>query len=186
MQDIALARSVVDLLGERAIATAESCTAGRVAEVLAAVEGASGFFRGGLVAYQDEVKRDLLGLTAESVFTRQAAEEMARGAARLFTAAVTVATTGVAGDSPTEGTAPGTVYIATYVDGDVDAREHRFEGDPEEVCDQARRAALTDLVRVLEGSQPSAERQVDAVLEAGGQVVGEDDGTLLVEGPNTR
>jgi nicotinamide-nucleotide amidase len=149
VDDVGLARAVSDLLGERAIATAESCTAGRVAEVFAAVEGASGFFRGGLVAYQDEVKRELLGVTAESVLTPEAARQMAVGAAALFTASVTIATTGVAGDTPSEGTAPGTVYIATFVDGDVGVREHHFDGEPDDVCDQARRAALTDLLQTL-------------------------------------
>ncbi len=149
VEDIGLARAVVELLGERAIATAESCTAGRVAETLAAVEGASGFLRGGLVAYQDEVKQRLLGVTAESVLTPEAAGQMAQGAATLFAAAVTVATTGVAGDAPIEGTPPGTVYIATFVDGDVVVREHHFEGAPEAVCDQARRASLSDLLQAL-------------------------------------
>jgi PncC family amidohydrolase len=151
VEDIMLARAVVETLGDRAIATAESCTAGRVAEVLAAVEGASGFLRGGLVAYQDEVKRGLLRVTADSVLTREAAQEMAVGAATLFDAPVTVATTGVAGDSATEGTPPGTVYIATFAEGEVAVREHHFEGDPEEVCDLARRAALEDLLRALRG-----------------------------------
>jgi nicotinamide-nucleotide amidase len=149
MEDEDVARRVVELLGDRSIATAESCTAGRVAEVLACVEKASEFLRGGLVAYQDEVKRELLGVTAKSVLTEQAAQQMAEGAATLFGAEVTVATTGVAGDEEEEGTPPGTVYIATSVDGDVSALVHQFDGSPEEVCDQARRQALLDLVEAL-------------------------------------
>jgi nicotinamide-nucleotide amidase len=147
--DLDLARRVAELLAGRSIATAESCTAGRVAEVLAGVEKASDFLRGGLVAYQDEVKRDLLGVRAESVLSAQAAEEMAAGAARLLDADVTVATTGVAGDVSEEGTPPGTVYIATWVDGDVRSATHRFEGTPEEVCDQARDQALQALIAAM-------------------------------------
>src|SRR3954464_6252989 len=93
-----VARRVAELLAGRTIATAESCTAGRVAEVLACVEQATDFLRGGLVAYQDEVKRGLLGVTARSVLTAEAAEQMASGVARLLDADVTVSTTGVAGD----------------------------------------------------------------------------------------
>ena len=63
MQHEDVARQVVSLLGDRTIATAESCTAGRVAEVLACVEKASEFLRGGLVAYQEAIKRELLGVT---------------------------------------------------------------------------------------------------------------------------
>jgi nicotinamide-nucleotide amidase len=152
VKDEVLARRVAELLGERTIATAESCTAGRVAEVLACVEQAADFLRGGLVAYQDEVKRGLLGVTAQSVLTADAAEQMARGVARLLDADVTVSTTGVAGDEAEEGTPPGTVYIATCVDGTVRSAVHRFEGSPEQVCDRARRQALLDLIAAMDGN----------------------------------
>src|SRR4029453_11510164 len=108
MDDEDLARRVAELLDGRTIATAESCTAGRVATVMACVEKAAEFLRGGLVAYQDEVKRDLLGVTAGSVLTAEAAAQMAIGASRLLGADVAVSTTGVAGDEMEEGTPPGT------------------------------------------------------------------------------
>jgi nicotinamide-nucleotide amidase len=149
VDDEALATRVAHMLGDRMIATAESCTAGRVAEVLACVEKAADFFRGGLVAYQDETKRRLLNVTADSVLTAEAAAQMATGAAELFGVAVTVATTGVAGDDPQDGTPPGTVYIATSVDGAVTTSEHHFNGTPESVCDQARHQALLQLLSVL-------------------------------------
>lgn len=149
MEDEVLARRVAELLDGRTIATAESCTAGRVAEVLACVEQAADFFRGGLVAYQDEVKRGLLGVTAPSVLSAEAAMQMAGGVARLLNADVTVSTTGVAGDETEEGTPPGTVYIATSVDGRVASSVHRFEGSPEEVCEQARGRALLDLIDAM-------------------------------------
>ena len=149
MRDEDLANRVAELLHGRAIATAESCTAGRIAEVLACVEHASDFFRGGVVAYQEAVKRDLLGVTAESVLTREAAEEMAAGVGRLLHARVAVSTTGVVGDESEEGTPPGTVYIAVKVDDNVASHVHQFDGSPEEVCDQARRQALIDLIDEL-------------------------------------
>ena len=149
MQDEDVAKRVAELLGERVIATAESCTAGRVAEALASVEKAAEFFRGGLVAYQEEIKRDLLGVPAGSVLTAEAAEQMASGAAELFGADVTVSTTGVAGDAEEDGTPPGTVYIGTQVDGVVASKVHRFEGSPQQICDQARRQALVDLVDAM-------------------------------------
>jgi nicotinamide-nucleotide amidase len=149
VQDEDVARRVAELLDGRSIATAESCTAGRIAEVLACIEEATDWLRGGVVAYQDEVKRALLGVIAESVLSEQAAVEMADGARTLFGADVTVATTGVAGDDEVEGTPPGSVYIATSVEGRSDVTVHRFDGSPEEVCDQARRRALLDLVAAL-------------------------------------
>ena len=149
MQDEDVAQRVVELLRGRTVATAESCTAGRVAEVLACVERASEFLRGGLVAYQELTKRELLGVAARSVLSTEAAEQMAAGAAALFAADVAVSTTGVAGDEDEDGSPPGTVYIGTSVDGAVSSRIHRFAGSPEEVCDQARRQALVDLLDVL-------------------------------------
>ena len=144
-----LARRVAELLDGRTIATAESCTAGRLAEVLACVEKATDFLRGGLVAYQDEIKRQLLGVTADSVLSIDAAKEMAVGALGLFGADVAVSTTGVAGDKSEDGTPPGTVYIATAVGDRVSATEHRFTGTPEEVCDQARHRALLELMSAM-------------------------------------
>ena len=120
-----------------------------MAEVLACVEKAADFLRGGLVAYQDQIKRDVLGVTADSVLSCDAATQMATGAARLLGSDVAVSTTGVAGDHSEEGTPPGTVYIATMVGDRVAVAEYRFDGAPEQVCDQARRQALLDLIDAM-------------------------------------
>jgi nicotinamide-nucleotide amidase len=149
MQDEDVANRVAELLEGRTVATAESCTAGRVVEVLACVDHATEFLRGGVVAYQESTKRRLLGVTAPSVLTAAAAEQMARGVARLLGADVTVATTGVAGDDEEDGTPPGTVFIATCVDDAVASLVHHFEGTPQEVCDRARRQALLDLAAAI-------------------------------------
>jgi nicotinamide-nucleotide amidase len=145
-----LAGRVAALLDGRMVATAESCTAGRIAEVLASIEKASEFLRGGVVSYQEQVKRDLLGVTAVSVLSAEAAEQMAVGAARVLGADVTVATTGVAGDEPQDGSPPGTVYIGVKVGPSVSSTTHYFDGSPTEVCDQARREALRDLIAAME------------------------------------
>jgi nicotinamide-nucleotide amidase len=144
-----LAAAIAGALGSRTLATAESCTAGRVAESFATVEKATNFLRGGLVAYQESVKRSMLGVTASSMVSRQAATEMARGAASLFEADVTVATTGLAGSEPQDGVPGGTVFIATCVDGELDVSEHHFDGPPEAVCEGARVQALAELARRL-------------------------------------
>ncbi len=129
--------------------TAESCTAGRIAETLACVEKATEFLRGGVVAYQEQIKRRLLGVTDASVLTPAAATQMAHGVARLLDAPVTVATTGVAGGEPKDGVPPGTVCIATAVHGTATVNVHHFDGTPEEVCELARHQALLDLERAL-------------------------------------
>jgi nicotinamide-nucleotide amidase len=145
--DVAIA--VVEHLAGRTIGCAESMTAGRIASAVACVEGAADFFLGGIVSYHECVKRTLLGVDAPTVFSLEAAEQMARGASRLLGADLVVATTGVAGGTPEDGVPVGTVFIATMVDGDVRSRAHHFDGDPEEVCGAATKQALSDLLEVV-------------------------------------
>ena len=114
------------------------------------MEGASNWFAGALVAYQEHAKRSLLHVRAPSVLSAEAAAEMADGVARLLEVPVAVATTGVAGDQSVDGVGPGVVFIATKV-GDATATSiHRFEGNPDEVCEAAAACALTRLVEHLD------------------------------------
>jgi PncC family amidohydrolase len=147
--DLELAEQVAQLLDGRRIATAESCTAGRIAETLACVTGAVDFLAGGVVAYQEAIKRSVLGVAAESILSLECAQQMAIGAGRLMSADVTVSTTGVAGDTAEEGVAPGTIFIGVVVGGIASSRRHRFSGEPTEICDQGRRQALLDLLERL-------------------------------------
>lgn len=145
-------------LGARRLATAESCTAGRVATELAREDGASGFLLGGLVAYHESTKRTLLHVSSPSIYSEEAATEMAAGVCDLTGADVAVATTGVAGPEPIDGVAPGTVRIAVRIAGRTTTRTYRFDGTAEEVCHQATVRALDDLrtaVR-LHATSPSA------------------------------
>ena len=109
-----LAHAVARSLDGRTVATAESCTAGRVMAAFATVAHAAEFFRGGLVAYQESVKRDVLGVEAVSVYSPRAVEQMARGVAALVGADAAVATSGVVGDAPVDGTDPGTTTSARW------------------------------------------------------------------------
>lgn len=154
--DAELAETVAALLAGRTVATAESCTAGRVAAALASAEGAADFFRGALVAYQVPVKQQLLGVSSTKVLNLRTAEEMAAGAARLLSAPVAVATTGVAGGEPVDGVPAGTVFIGTTVDGSTSSARHWFAGEPEEVCAAAARQALRDLVGALRAHAATA------------------------------
>ena len=83
------------------LSTAESCTGGRIAAAITAHSGASRYFQGGLVAYQNEVKEQLLGVPSEmidryGVVSRQVAEQMVRGACTLFHTDYALASTGYA------------------------------------------------------------------------------------------
>jgi PncC family amidohydrolase len=100
------------------VTTAESCTGGLIASLLTDVSGSSDYYLGGVIAYANEVKRGVLGVSAETLQTvgavsRETALQMARGARGLLGADYALSTTGIAG--PTGGTAEkpvGLVYIA--------------------------------------------------------------------------
>ena len=100
------------------LATAESCTAGNIAAVITAIPGSSHFYRGGIIAYSDEVKVNLLGVNPETLEKNGAVcedvvIEMAKGAMKSMNSDCAVATSGIAG--PTGGTPEkpvGTVWIA--------------------------------------------------------------------------
>ena len=99
------------------LATAESCTGGRVAERITALPGVSAVYRGGVVSYWTSVKADVLGvpqetLDAHGAVSEETARAMAEGARRITGADIAVSVTGVAGPDPDERGVPvGIVYI---------------------------------------------------------------------------
>lgn len=115
------------------IATGESLTAGLVAATLADVPGCSDVLRGGVVAYQVDLKTRLLSVTADDlahgVVSAPVAAAMALGAAQRLSADVGVGTTGVAGPEPHDGAAVGTAWIAVSVAGRVTTRQLAIDGD---------------------------------------------------------
>ncbi len=152
----AAAERLAGLVGDATVASAESLTAGRVCERLAAVEGSGTWFRGGLVAYGTEVKRSLLGVSAPSVYSELAVRQMAEGVARLLSATVAVATSGVTGPDDREGVAPGTVFVGCFAHGTLTSHVVHLAGGPEAVCEAAAAAALSLLADHLEAGHRSS------------------------------
>lgn len=118
--DATLESAVGELLRGRGetVAAAESCTGGNIAHRFTALPGASDYFRGGVVAYSNDVKTALLGVNADDLnrcgaVSRPVAEQMAAGVRKATGATYGIATTGIAG--PTGGTPDkpvGTVWMA--------------------------------------------------------------------------
>jgi nicotinamide-nucleotide amidase len=128
-------RVIFRLLEEKGwtISTAESMTGGLVSAALTAEPGASKFVMGGLVAYDEELKGRLLGVSDISeVINEETAVEMARGARKLLGTDVSVSVTGSAGPVAREKPA-GTVIIAVATPEEVRARVLRMPGDRERV-----------------------------------------------------
>ena len=111
VDDVEVAAQIAGVLDGRQLACAESCTAGLLMQRLASTDGASRWFRGGVVAYQPATKFGPLEVTPGPVVSKRAAREMAAGVAKLLDAQVAVATTGAAGPEPLEGAPPGTVVV---------------------------------------------------------------------------
>jgi nicotinamide-nucleotide amidase len=129
---------------------AESLTGGLIASRLVNVPGASAWFRGGVVAYHEQVKFDVLGVPVGPVVTEAAAVAMAEGVCRATGSDVGLGITGVAGPDDQEGVAPGTIFVGLALPGGVtSARELHLPGDRERVRQYGAISALDLLRRAL-------------------------------------
>ena len=142
------ATDVIRCLTGKTLCTAESCTGGMIGAALTAVSGASSIYKGGIVSYTNEVKQKLLGVDAdllerEGAVSAPVAKAMAMGARAALDADIAVSVTGLAGPGGDEyGNPVGTVFIG-YADERVAlAREYHFDGDRDQVRQQAIVAAL--------------------------------------------
>lgn len=112
----------------KTLSVAESCTSGRVASVITAVPGSSQYFKGGLIAYSNDVKIKSLGVDANLIAEQTAVSEdvvkaMVRGALEMFESDYAVAVSGFAGPGGVENgknaITVGTIWIAVGNADDV-------------------------------------------------------------------
>ncbi len=137
---------------ELTLAVAESCTGGRIAAAFTAAAGASGYFLGGVVAYSNEVKINVLGVARETIerhgaVSREVAEQMVQGVQRITGADYAIATTGIAGPGGGTPEKPvGTVWIAVTAPGGIaTAEKFNFSGSRAEIMEQAVSFAINAL-----------------------------------------
>jgi nicotinamide-nucleotide amidase len=149
---------VAQLLAGRRIATAESCTAGLVAARLTDRPGSSEYVAGGVVAYSNDAKTDLLGVDPALIETHGAvsepvAEAMAQGALSRFGADTSVAITGIAGpDGGTPEKPVGTVCFSVMVEGTpTQTRTLRLPGDRSDIRERSTTVAMHMLRSGLTG-----------------------------------
>ena len=141
------------------LAFAESCTGGLAGSLVTAESGSSEWFRGGVVSYANEAKRDLCGVSDSTLTTHGAvsapvALQLARGAREALRADWAASITGVAGPSGGSEAKPvGTVFVGVSGPGFERARRFRFPGERAIVRDRAAKTALA-LVR-LAVAEPS-------------------------------
>lgn len=140
----------------KTLSTAESCTGGQVASALTSVPGASEYFQGGIVAYQNSVKTKELGvrpedISAYDVVSRQVVEQMVRGACARFGTHYALATTGYA-DKGNERVADGTIWIGWGSADDVHSHCLHLGGTREDNTAMARDAVLEHFLDFLGGA----------------------------------
>jgi nicotinamide-nucleotide amidase len=154
-----LEKVVGDLLTERQlrIALAESCTGGLITSRLTDVPGSSRYVRHSVVAYSNDAKTGLLGVSADLIaehgaVSEQVALAMADGIRAQAAVEVGVGVTGIAGpDGGTPQKPVGTVAIAAVTAAATRSRVFRFPGEREQVKFQASQAALDMVRRMLTG-----------------------------------
>ena len=142
------------------IATAESCTGGRLAAALNSQSGSSAYYMGSVVAYDNTIKEQVLGvqqdtLTHHGAVNEQTVREMAEGVRKLMHTDYAIATSGIAG--PTGGTPDkpvGTVWIAWATPKGTEAQCFHFGAarEREQITQRAVTAALVELIKSLNSS----------------------------------
>ena len=138
------------------LATAESCTGGLIGAAITATAGSSSIFHGGIIAYHNDVKINLLGIDPNSLDTDGAVSEtiavqMARGCRERLGVDIAVSVTGVAGpDGGSEDKPVGTVWIGLATQNGTTAKLHNFpDMSRNKVRDYTCLAALKTCIQTL-------------------------------------
>jgi len=131
------------------VAVAESCTAGLIASKLTTLSGSSSYFKGGIVAYNNEIKTKILGVSQSIIdekteVSAEVVRQMAKSVLEKFDTDFTIATTGYAGPAGGTNKNPiGTVFIAIASVVGVVISRFVFLGDRQSVVNQASESALS-------------------------------------------
>ena len=145
------------------VATAESCTGGNIAHLITSVPGSSASMLGGVVSYSNDVKRNLLGVSAKSLDEHGAVsipvvEQMALGACNATGADIAMATSGIAGPGGGSEEKPvGTVCIAVATRNGITSHTFRFPGSRDRVIDRASVTAIIMAIRATESLSPAGQ-----------------------------
>ena len=149
-----------ELLGKKGetFGCAESCTGGLVADSIVNLPGASAVFKGGIVAYANEVKERVLAVSPEilqnhGAVSPECAVAMAEGACRTLDCSCAVSTTGIAGPDGGSAEKPvGLVYIAAVYRGVTAVKELRLRGSRRMIRERAAAQALQLLCGLAGGN----------------------------------
>jgi len=142
------------LAKKKTLSVAESATGGLIGNKITNIAGSSLYFRGGVVAYNNEIKTKILCIPEEiikthGVISEEVARRMAEGIKKLYSTDCSIGLTGVAGPTAEENKPVGLAYISVIVDNEVKVYEVRFSGSRQEIKDKFANAALNFLRQSL-------------------------------------
>lgn len=154
-----------ELLAERelTVSCAESCTGGNLAHRITQQAGSSTYFLGSVVSYSNEVKANVLGVERNTIgrhgaVSREVAEEMSAGVARLMKSDCAISTTGIAGpDGGSKFKPVGTVWISVKYCSQIVSECIHFKGDRNEVIESASNHGMVMLIKLLRNSYVAQE-----------------------------
>ena len=150
---LAIGRMLVQ--SSRTLAVAESCTGGNIAHCITSNAGSSAYFKGGIVAYSNEIKSNLLHVPANIIeahgaVSQEVAEAMALGAKMALNADYALSTTGIAGpDGGTEEKPVGTIWMAVAGPSGVVSKKYLFSHNRERNIVRSSQTALNLLRKLI-------------------------------------
>lgn len=154
--DIDLNILVHDLLIESSftISVAESCSSGFIASELTSISGSSSYFRGGIIAYNDEIKVNILDINKDTIIKESSvsstvAELMAKNVAKRFNTDFAISTTGYASSSLQNTSPVGTVFIAVKTPMKTIVKQFLFSGSRKIIIDQVKDKAFEMLIEEI-------------------------------------
>lgn len=142
----------------KTLALAESCTGGLVGHLITQIPGSSDYLKGGVIAYSNEAKMQILGVEARTIdqygaVSEETAIEMAEGARQLFSTDYAVAVTGIAGPASDYSEKPvGLTWVAVRSAGTTRTESHHWQGDRSENKALSAESALNLLLNILKGT----------------------------------
>lgn len=156
-EDISLQEAVLTLLKSKnkTVATAESCTGGYIAHLLTSIPGSSVIYNGSVIAYANEVKEELLGVSKETLkqfgaVSEQTVTEMVQGALNKLKTGYAIATSGIMGpDGGTDEKPVGTVWVAVGNNRKIKTRKTFFRFDRTRNIELTTHTALTMLFHFI-------------------------------------
>ncbi len=130
------------------ISVAESFTGGKVSSLITSVPGSSNYFKGSIVAYNREIKENLLNVKTKNIYSKECVIEMAENVKKLFNSDIGIATSGVAGPDKDDNVSVGTFFFGISYKENL-AFEYNFSGDRINIIEKSSYFILYKLYKYL-------------------------------------